>query len=134
MGFSRRSEAREELCKLLLLVPILISFPKVRQALEISLYSTQLEPKKISQRAEILPGSLPLKVVFEAELAEIDERKGQEYEAVQIMEEKRAEEIERGRREIILEQSSREITQESEGLPVCTRTPRMLITGKTVAY
>jgi len=50
------------------------------------------------------------------------------------MEEKRALEIERGRREIILEQSSRGIIHKSRALPVCTNTPRMLIIGKTIVY
>jgi len=72
--------------------------------------------------------------VFKAEIAEIDKRKMQENEAVRNMEEKRAEEIERGRREVILERSSREIIHEPGALPVCTSTPRMLITGKTVTY
>lgn len=72
--------------------------------------------------------------MFKAELAEIDKRKEQESGAVQNMEEKRAQEIERGRREIILERPSAEIIHESGALPVCTNTPRMLITGKTVAY
>jgi len=72
--------------------------------------------------------------VFKAEIAEIDKRKMQENEAVRNMEEKRAEEIERGRREVILERSSGEVIHEPGALPVCTSTPRMLITGKTVAY
>jgi hypothetical protein len=49
------------------------------------------------------------------------------------MEEKRAEEIERGQREVILERSSGNIIHEPRALPMCTSTPRMLITGKTVA-
>ena len=72
--------------------------------------------------------------MFEDEIAEIDKRKMQENEAVRKMEEKRAEEIERGRREVILERSSGEVIHEPGGLPVCTSIPRMLITGKTVAY
>lgn len=57
----------------------------------------------------------------------------QENEAIQKMEEKRAAEIERGRREVILERSSGELIHEPGALPVYTSTPRMLITGKTVA-
>jgi hypothetical protein len=71
--------------------------------------------------------------VFKVEIAEIDKRKTQENEAVRKMEEKRAEQIERGRREVILERSSGAITHEPGALPVCTSTPRMLITGKTIA-
>ncbi len=72
--------------------------------------------------------------MFKAETTEIDKRKMQENEAVRNMEEKRAQEIERGRREVILERSSGEVIHESGALPVCTSTPRMLITGKIVAY
>ncbi len=72
--------------------------------------------------------------MFEAEIAEIEKRKAQENAAVQKMEEKRAEEIERGRREVFLERSSGEIIHEPGGLPVCTSTPRMLITGRTIAF
>jgi hypothetical protein len=53
--------------------------------------------------------------------------------AAQKAEEKRAAEIERGRREVILEWSSVELIHERGDLPVYTSTPRMLITGKTVA-
>ena len=49
------------------------------------------------------------------------------------MEMKRAEEIERGRIEIIMERLNREIIHELGTLPVCIRTPRMLIIGKIVA-
>ena len=58
----------------------------------------------------------------------------QENEAVRNMEEKRAQEIERGREEVALERSAKEVIHEPGALPVCTSTPRMLITGKTIAY
>jgi hypothetical protein len=71
--------------------------------------------------------------VLRAEIAAIDERKMQVNEAIQKMEEKRAAEIERGRREVILERSSQKLIYESEIMPVYTSTPKMLITGKAVA-
>ncbi len=71
--------------------------------------------------------------MFKAKIAEIDKRKTQENKAVRKMKEKRAEEIERGRREVILERSSSEIIHEPGALPVCISIPRILIIGKTVA-
>ena len=50
------------------------------------------------------------------------------------MEEKRAEQIERGREEVMLERPSREVIHEPGALPVCINTSRMLITGKNVVY
>ncbi|CZR52131.1 uncharacterized protein PAC_02008 [Phialocephala subalpina] len=97
-------------------------------ALAISLYSSQLAPDELSKRAKISPESLSLKDVFKAEIAEIDKRKTQENEAVRKMEEKRAKEIERGREEVVLERPVGEIIHEPGALPVCTSTPRMLIT------
>lgn len=72
--------------------------------------------------------------MFIAEITEINKRKIQENEAIRNMEEKRAEEIERGRREVILEQSRGEIIHEPRTLPVYISIPRMLITGKTIVY
>ncbi|KAF8853000.1 hypothetical protein BDZ45DRAFT_694663 [Acephala macrosclerotiorum] len=77
-----------------------------------------LAPDELSKRAKISPESLSLKDVFKAEIAEIDKRKTQENEAVRNREEKRAEEIERGRREVILERSSGEVIHEPGALPV----------------
>lgn len=83
--------------------------------------------------------------VLNAEVEELEKRERQENKAVEEMERKRAEEIERGRAEIMQEFEEktiggREITRELKEeafrgpntLPVCTRTPRMLITGKIV--
>ncbi|KAH7363947.1 hypothetical protein BKA65DRAFT_571993 [Rhexocercosporidium sp. MPI-PUGE-AT-0058] len=97
-------------------------------ALTISIYSAQMAPAELSKRAKILPGPLPLSEVFEAEIAEIEKRKMQETEAVRKMEAKRAEQIEKGRKEVFMGRSSGEISYESGALPVCTSTPRMLIT------
>jgi hypothetical protein len=82
-----------------------------------------------------LDESIPLKVIFKDEVAEIDSRKRQEEEAVKEMEKKRAGEKEIGREEIIygrIEQATKE--NESVNLPVCTRTPRMIITGESEIY
>jgi hypothetical protein len=91
-----------------------------------------LTPDELSKRAKISPKALSLKDVFEAEIEEIEKRKTQQSEAVRKMEEKRAKEIERGRREVYLERSSGEGIHEPGALPVCANTPRMLITGKDV--
>jgi hypothetical protein len=96
------------------------------------LYTMRLSPGELGQRAQILnKQSIPLKGVLKEEIAEIDSRKRQEEEAVKQMEKKRADEKEIGREEIIygrMEQPNKET--ESVNLPVCTRTPRMLITGE----
>ncbi len=97
----------------------------------------QLSPGELGQRAQILPRSIPLRDVFEDEIKEIDKRERQEKEAVGEMEKKRAEEKAIGRREIIsgrVEQLTIETILESGSLPVCTRTPRMLITGESAIY
>jgi hypothetical protein len=60
-----------------------------------------LAPDERSERVEILPGLLPLKNIFGAEISDLDTKIGQESESVQKMEERRGEEIERGRRKII---------------------------------
>jgi hypothetical protein len=72
--------------------------------------------------------------VFKAKIVEINKRKMQENKAVRNIKEKRAKEIKRGRREVILERSSREVIYKPRALPVYTSTPRMLITNKTVVY
>ena len=97
----------------------------------------QLSPGELGQRAQILKPPIPLKSVFKDEIAGFDNRERQEKEAVEEMEKKRAEEKEIGREEIIygrMEQPNKETIHESGNLPVCTRTPRMLITGKSVIY
>jgi hypothetical protein len=117
-----------------------------------------LSPGELGQRAQILPKrSIPLEGVVKDEIAEINGRKRQEEEAVEEMEKKRAGEKEIGRGEIIesemvkksaygkelgreeiiygrMEQPNKETIHESGNLPVCTRTPRMLITGESVIY
>ena len=67
--------------------------------------------------------------MFEVEAAELDRAGREETEAVAVMEQKRADEIERGRKEI-MHDPIKEAIQESEALPVCTRTPRLLVIGK----
>jgi hypothetical protein len=91
-----------------------------------------LASAELGQRAQIFKRSIPLKNVFETEIAEIDKRKRQEYEAVAEMEKKRTREKERGRTEI-MERPNQETIHELQALPVCTRNPRMLITGEIVA-
>lgn len=119
------------------------------ETLAISLYSKRLKPKRLGQRAEIINQSLPLRNVFEAEIDEIGKRRREEDLAIQMVEKKRAEEIEIGRELIFLERDGVSKDGVSKGsvykmpknpasdfqtLPVCTRSPRMLVTGKTVAY
>ena len=98
----------------------------------------RLSPGELGQRAQILPKqSIPLEGVVKDEIAEINSRKRQEEEAVEEMEKKRADEKELGREEIIygrMEQPNKETIHESGNLPVCTRTPRMLITGESGIY
>lgn len=97
----------------------------------------RLSPGEIGKRAQILGKSIPLRGVFDDEIAEIDDRKRQEEEAVEEMEKKRAEEKSIGRKEIIsgkMEQPNKEAIYELGNLPVCTKTPRMLITGEAVIY
>ena len=94
----------------------------------------RLASDELSQRAQILQESISVEGVFEAEVAEIDKRKTQENIAEEAMEKKRAEEKEKGRSEIITGQLNEKNTQDSEAFPICTRTPRMLITGKRVVY
>jgi hypothetical protein len=103
-----------------------------------------LSPRELGQRAQIFKPPLPLKDVFDDEIAEFDNREKREKEAVEEIEKKRAKEKAIGRREIItsgMEQPNKETEQPNEetihelgDLPVCTRTPRMLITGKSVIY
>ncbi|OBT48426.1 hypothetical protein VE00_01425 [Pseudogymnoascus sp. WSF 3629] len=120
-------------------------------ALTISLYSTQLDLNKLSQRAMVYDTPIPLEGAFDAEIALMDARKMGENEAAQRAVEKRAQEIGRGREEIIEEiikkragkvgrwqgnitngaqdvQQPDEKIDELEILPLCTKSPRMLIT------
>jgi hypothetical protein len=96
----------------------------------------QLSPGELGQRAQIFPGSIPLGGVFEDEITEFDNRERLEKEAVERIEKKRAEEKATGRSEIggIMEQPNEETIHELGDLPVCTRTPRMFITGKIVIH
>jgi hypothetical protein len=88
-----------------------------------------LEPGLLGNRAQILNQTTPVREVFELEAGELDRANIEETEAIAAMEKKRADEIERGRREIMSD-PIKEIFQESDTLPVCTRTHRLLITGK----
>ncbi len=94
----------------------------------------RLSPGELGQRAQIFPESIPLRNVFENEIREFDNRERLEKEAVERIEKKRAEEKAIGRREIsgTMEQPNNETVHELGDLPVCTRTPRMLVTGKSV--
>ena len=97
---------------------------------------------------------IPLEGAFDAEIAPMDARKMGENEAAQRAAEKRAQEIGRGREEIMEEimkkrvgkvgrwqgnitneaqdvQQPDEKIDELETLPLCTKSPRMLITGKS---
>jgi len=101
------------------------------------LYSALLSPCELSQQAQILQPLIPLKGVFKDEIAEINNRKRQEEKAVKEIKKKRANKKEIRREEIIYdktEQPNKETIHESVNLPVCTRTPRMLITGKNRIY
>lgn len=85
---------------------------------------------------------------FDAEISLMDARKMGENEAAQRAMEKRAQKIERGREEIMMKRAGKvrrgqgnvanEVRQpdeeidELETLPVSTKSPRMLITGKSV--
>jgi len=93
-----------------------------------------LSPGALGQRAQIFPESIPLSNVFENEIREIDNREALEKEAVKGIEEKRAEEKAAARREIsgTVQRPDKETVSEPGDLPVCTRTPRMLVTGKSV--
>jgi hypothetical protein len=93
----------------------------------------QLSPGELGQRAQILKPPISLKDVFKGEIVEIDNRERREKEAVEEMEKKRAKEKERGRIEIIIERPNKETIHDLVTLPMCTRTPRMLIIGKIVA-
>ncbi|KFY21433.1 hypothetical protein V493_07417 [Pseudogymnoascus sp. VKM F-4281 (FW-2241)] len=113
-------------------------------ALTISLYSTQLARDKLSQRAMIDDTRIPLKSAFDAEISLMDARKMGENEAAQKAMEKKAQGIERGRKEIVENREGRvrrgqgdvtnevrqsdETIDELETLTVCTKLPRMLIT------
>lgn len=97
---------------------------------------------------------IPLEGEFNDEIALMDARKMGENEAAQRVVEKRAQEIGRGREEIIEEiikmgagkvgrwqgnitNGAQDVQQpddkidELETLPLCTKSPRMLITGKS---
>jgi hypothetical protein len=74
---------------------------------------------------------IPVREAFEAEVAELDEAVRRESEAVEAMEKKRAQKIERGRAEIMGDTYS-EATQESVTMPICTRVPRLLVLGKVL--
>ena len=89
-----------------------------------------MAPDELGQRAEILPKSISVTDIFEAEIDEIDKRSTQENVAGEAMGKKRADEIEKGRREIISGHLSEKNTQDLGTLPIYTRTPRILITGK----
>jgi hypothetical protein len=71
---------------------------------------------------------MPIREAFEVEVAELDEAVRRESDAVEAMEKKRAQEIERGRAEIMGD-TYREATQESVTAPICTRIPRLLVLG-----
>lgn len=88
---------------------------------------------ELGQRTQIFKRSIPLKDVFETEIAEIDKRKRQENEAVAEMETKRTKEKERGRTEI-MGRLNQETIHKLQALSVYTRIPRMLITGEIIAY
>ena len=68
---------------------------------------------------------------------EINSRKRQEEEVVEEMEKKRVDEKELGREEIIysrMEQPNKETIHKFGNLPMCIRTPRMLIIGESGIY
>jgi hypothetical protein len=97
----------------------------------------QLSLRDLGKRAQILKPPISLKDVFKDEIVEFDDRESQEKEAVKEMEKQRAEEKAIGRREIItgrMEEPNKETIHELGDLPMCTRAPRMLITGKSVIY
>ena len=120
---------------------------KLRQTLSIELYTmqpVQLASDELRQRAKILRPPISVEEVINDEVVELERREGQENKAVKEMEQKRAEEKERGRTEIrqefeekrtgrreVMRELKEEIFHGQNTLPVCTRTPRMLITGKT---
>jgi len=93
----------------------------------------KLEGKRLGERARVINGSPSLYGVIKTEMDEIELRKSQELDALQIMETKRSREVERGRSELMASPWEDRITPESTTLPVCTRTPRMIITGMLVA-
>lgn len=66
--------------------------------------------KKLSKRAEIFPGLLLLQVVFNSEIKEIKERREQENQALQEIEYRKTQEIERGQRKLLW---SHELTKEA---------------------
>jgi hypothetical protein len=88
-----------------------------------------LSQKKLGSRAEILQPGIPVREAFESEVVELDKAAKMENEAATAMEWKRAEEIERGRVEI-MEHRYRESLEVEESVietgPVCTRIPRLL--------
>jgi hypothetical protein len=96
----------------------------------------QLSLRELSQQAQIFLGSIPLRGVFEDEITEFDNRERLEKEAVERIKKKRAKEKATRRSEIssIIEQLNKETIHELGDLPMCTRTPRMLITSKIVIH
>jgi hypothetical protein len=98
------------------------------------LYSEQLSPRALGQRAQIFLESIPLSDVFENKIREIKNREALEKEAVKRIKEKRAKEKAAVRRELssTVQQLDKETVSELGDLPMCTRTPRMLVTGKSV--
>ena len=93
-----------------------------------------MPPDPLGQRAQIINTPLYLKEVLSTEINGIEKRKREENEAVEEMERQRAEEIERGREEVIHGTTSKEITPKVTTLPVCTGTPKMLITGTLIIH
>jgi hexokinase len=78
---------------------------------------------------------IPVRKAFEDEVAELDEAVRRESEAVEAMENKRAEEIARGRAEIMGDTyTCREALEEISTAPVCTRIPKLLALGEAYNF
>jgi hypothetical protein len=78
---------------------------------------------------------IPIREAFEAEVAELDEAVRRESDIVEVMEKKRAEEIARGRAEIIGDTYTyREALKEILAAPVYTRILRLLALGKAYNF
>jgi hypothetical protein len=78
---------------------------------------------------------IPVREAFEAEVAQLDEAVRRESDAVEAMEKKRAEEIARGRAEIMGDTYTyRDALEEIVAAPVCTRIPRLLVLGEAYNF
>jgi hypothetical protein len=78
---------------------------------------------------------IPVRQAFEAEVAELDEAARREGDAVEAMEKKKAEEIARGRAEIVGDTYTyREAFEEMSMAPVCTRIPKLLALGEAYHF